>query len=204
MSSKVIENLYHAFRTVPKPRRITGCTVCCTTEAELMNLSRGVREADTFAINTLAHDGIFTVGTEDDYKYFLPRILHEMILDDDFWSLCVDALTTRIKLAGFDGWTEVQKKATLEALLVIFDKYSSEYCSVDLEDWIYGIASVDFDIMPFLEVLDKPKNETKRDALISDVLIDFRSKEGEAVKFSHGSLTYQQYAPIYQWVAGKF
>jgi len=51
--------------------------------------------------------------------------------------------------------------------------------------------------------LEHPNNDSNRDALIWDVLIDIRSKEGEKIKFAHGELTYEQYDPIYRWVAEK-
>lgn len=204
MSSDVIDNLYHAFRKVPQPLKIDGCTQCCTSDAELKALEKGVRGAPIFAVRTLAHDGISTVGNEGDYKYFLPRILHEMFLDDEFYDLCIDALTTWIKKAGFDNWTREEKEVTLSALLAIFEEHCDGLDVIDTMDWLYGIACVDFDVSGFLGVLDRPEHKCLKLKLVLEYLVEIRSKENETVKFWHGYLTYQQYSAIYQWVALQF
>lgn len=204
MSSEVIHNLYHAFRRVRQPLKVTGCTHCCTTDAELKSLEKGVHDAPKFAVATLAHNGMTTVGSQSDYRYFLPRILHEIFIDIDFWFLCVDALTTRIKDAGFDSWSETERLATVAVLHAIFSEHCEELDRVDLEDWLYAIACVDFDVRPYLSVIDERGDEDERHELIFDVLLNIRSKEGEPVKLAHGVLTSAQYDPIYRWVASKF
>lgn len=201
MSLEVIEDIYHAFRRVPQRIKILGCTHCCTTEQELKALEKGVRGAPKSAVKTLAHNGISTVGNELDYKYFLPRILHEFYLDFDFFDLCIDALTTRIKMAGFEDWKAVEKEATLSGLEMVFSQHCKNLHMIDLMDWLYGVAVADFDMTKFLDVLDHPENELKKLELVLDYLVHFRSKANGKVKLSHGYLTSAQYDPIYRWVA---
>jgi len=201
MSIESIEEIYHAFRRVPKRIKILGCTHCCTTEEELKALEKGVREAPRHAVKTLAHNGISTVGNGLDYKYFLPRILHEFYLDFDFFNLCIDALTTRIQMAGFEDWRDVEKQATLTGLEMVFSQHCQKLSMFGLMDWLYGVAVVDFDITKFLDVLDYPENELQKLELVLDYLVHFRSKANGKVKLSHGYLTSAQYDPIYRWVA---
>jgi hypothetical protein len=149
MSLGAIDSLYHAFRKVRQPLKIEGCTQCCTNNAELSDLEKGARGASTRAVQKLAHKGMTTIGSAADYKYFLPRILHEMILNDGFWYFCLDALTTRIQRSGFEEWSEMEKSATLLGFKAIFEKFCAEYDCLDLEGWLYGIACVDFDVTRF-------------------------------------------------------
>jgi len=169
MSSEIIENIYHTFGNVPKPTKILGCTHCCTTEVELQDLERGVQNASTSAVKTLAENGINLVGSEDDYKYFLPRILYEMYLDEDFYKPCIDSLTLRIKQAGFDSWDAEQRKSVVKGLCIVFSKrFENGMSWIDLEDWMYGIACAGFDIRLFLNVLDKPEHEFRKNEFISN------------------------------------
>lgn len=204
MSIEVIEEIYHAFRGVTQPTKIVGCTHCCTTDAELRDLEKGVREASTYAVKTLAHDGIYTVGNESDYRYFLPRILHEMYLDIDFFDLCIDALTTRVIKAGYQHWNDVEKDATTNGLKSIFRRHCSELSIIGIEGWLYGIASTGLGVIGLLDVLDEPKHEAIKKELILDYLVHLRSKKGNKVKFSHGYLTSEEYDPIYRWAANYF
>jgi len=200
MSSKIIEDIYHAFRRVPQPRKVVGCTHCCISEAELKSLSTDVKSAPIKAVQRLAHNGITTVGNESDYKYFLPRILHEMYLDDDFFFLCMDAFTTRIKRSGFDEWSDTERKATLVSLQLIFEKYCGSFDTVWLEDWLYGIALVDFNVSALLEILDKPENELQKLKLVLDCLPFAKRKANGDVRLSHGYLSAKQYQPIQDWL----
>ena len=200
MSQDVIDNLYHAFRKVPQPIKIEGCTVCCVTEEELNDLEKGIHSAAKSSVSTLAHNGMSTVGSADDYKYFLPRILHEMIEDEEFWFLCEDALTRRIKQAGFDNWTIEEKAKTLDALKVIFEKQCKSTNIIELEYWIHALIIAGFDISHFLKLLDKPEHELTKATLILNRFEFPKYKGANKVCIGSDNVTTKQFQPIKDWV----
>ena len=80
-----IDELYAAFSRAPKPQRIDGCE-CCADEGDLRRLlSFHVREIPPDVLSPYASSVLLTVGSVDDYIFFIPRILHVHMLDDSFW-----------------------------------------------------------------------------------------------------------------------
>ena len=80
-----IDGLYSAFSSVPKPLAIDGCE-CCANEEDLRRLlSYAVRDIPPEVLTPYASSALLTVGSVDDYLYFLPRILHIHALDESIW-----------------------------------------------------------------------------------------------------------------------
>jgi len=131
---------------LPQPIKILGCTHCCTTEENLASLSKGVREASSEAVQNLAYNAMSTVGTAKEFKYFLPRILHEMYLDKVFSDLTIGKLTQDIKQAGYDVWVDDEKQAVQTGLVLIFEKHCGELSDIELIYWLHDMACVDFEL----------------------------------------------------------
>jgi len=217
-----IKDLYAAFDKVRRTYNIDGCTHCCISEEELADLANGRHKASSAAISSLAHNAMSTVGDEDAFRYFLPRILDEMIKDLDFWHLCADAFTCRIKDAGFDEWTENEKEQTVRALKTIFDKicHNQKLKSLSLAeqqredqlffkspdggifevlDWIEGMVLANFNITEFLNIVDQKEHELLKTALILDHLDAPNWNSDGTITLCVHNLTPQQFKPIKNW-----
>ena len=101
-----IEQLYTAFADIPRPRHIDGCP-CCITECEIETLlTRDLREIAPEELSTYASCALLTVGSVDDYLYYLPRILHLHAMDE-FWWPDPEVTGSRIHDAEPHSWSAV-------------------------------------------------------------------------------------------------
>jgi hypothetical protein len=70
-----IEALYVAFSHRPRPRAIEGCPCCVGRAREEALLSRPLRAVGADILGFYAFKAMTTFGSEEDFLYFLPRIL---------------------------------------------------------------------------------------------------------------------------------
>lgn len=71
-----VQGLYTAFARVPRPEQVDRCTNCCISEEELVRLVEVSREELTAEeLSAYASNAPDTVGAEEDFRYFLPRLL---------------------------------------------------------------------------------------------------------------------------------
>lgn len=76
---QAVQQLYNAF-DAPRPLAIDGCP-CCTTPQELRELVvTPLRQLDSALLGRYAFKAMSTMGSEQDYLYFLPAILEEYFL----------------------------------------------------------------------------------------------------------------------------
>ena len=72
-----IEKLYASFADIPHPQSIEECHVCCMCYVDTKTLLKvKVREAPLKELGSYGQYAMSTMGSKDDYLYFLPRILH--------------------------------------------------------------------------------------------------------------------------------
>lgn len=73
-----LENVYAAFASVPRPKKIEGCP-CCTTPERLAVLTAGpLRSLDEELLSWYGFKSMTTIGDEQDYLYFIPRLLESL------------------------------------------------------------------------------------------------------------------------------
>ncbi|WP_353543535.1 hypothetical protein, partial [Deinococcus xinjiangensis] len=73
-----LENVYAAFASVPRPKKIEGCP-CCTTPERLAALTAGpLRSLDEELLSWYGFKSMTTIGDEQDYLYFIPRLLESL------------------------------------------------------------------------------------------------------------------------------
>lgn len=73
--AQAVENLYVAFAGVPKPTGIDACP-CCLDEDEIrVVLQAPLRDLSADELQSYAASVLYTVGSWDDFRYFLPRLL---------------------------------------------------------------------------------------------------------------------------------
>ena len=115
----VIPQLYAAFADEPHPGRVNGCTNCCISQEELDFLSITVREAvPADMLKFYAYNVPDTVGTEKDFRYFLPRIL-EASVKGEFTYPDLPWLIRRLTYVPWHtAWTAEQQSSVREFLRV--------------------------------------------------------------------------------------
>lgn len=163
MSLKVaIEDVYDAFTNVEKPRRVDGCP-CCMTEDEYETLTaKPLRELSSAELSEYASDVMLTMGSAEDYQYFLPRILELTIEDDVEWMSSVEITANKIGMAGFSRWNaKKQSSITQLWLAVIRDIATSDphpellgFRSSDIGTWLAAATLIPIAVSPLTDVLE--------------------------------------------------
>ncbi len=82
---RAINSLYTTFAGVPRPRHIDGCD-CCIDKKDIPNLlATPLRELTPNQLSSYASSVFLTVGSEADFRYFLPRILEIAVTQEGWW-----------------------------------------------------------------------------------------------------------------------
>ena len=136
-----IERLYAAFKNVPKPHHVEGCP-CCTSEGEFRNLlAKPLRDITPDELGRYASKALTTVGTEDDFHYFIPRILEVCATEFGWWPEPAIVLK-RMQMAAWKNWPREQTSAVRAFLWANFQRVlGQEESGPDLNDWICAIGN---------------------------------------------------------------
>lgn len=103
-----IDALYQAFRGRKLAGKLEGCP-CCASDAELRELSTTpLRELKTEILESYSWNALWTVGSEDDYRYFAPRLLDLMVREGAFQA---EVIGKKLRLAGWTNWTSEERTA---------------------------------------------------------------------------------------------
>ncbi|HEY4248453.1 MAG TPA: hypothetical protein VGM64_16520 [Lacunisphaera sp.] len=108
--TEVVENVYAVFASVPRPRKIEGCP-CCIEDKEVdVLLAKPLREISPQELSSYASSVFLTVGCEEDFHYFLPRILEITVTDPGWWPH-IEVTGRALGTAQWLKWPDAEKKA---------------------------------------------------------------------------------------------
>src|SRR6266516_2556115 len=147
---QAIEEIYNAFRDVPRPTTVDGCP-CCIDEKEIsILLSKPLRGLSPDDLTHYAASAFLTVGAVEDFLYFLPKILEILASNRDWWP-DPEVVTRAIHTAGFHSWSDSRKKALSRYFdAVTSDLLATEDSGFELDSWICALGRLHIDLTPFL------------------------------------------------------
>lgn len=149
----VIEELYEAFADVPKPKQIIGCP-CCTDQDELDRLNAAdLRTASADVLKSHASSWLLTVGSEADFRFYLPRFLEIMICDPEFQYM-PEPFAAKISQSGFQTWSKRKQNAVEAAFKAMLTIAAREERTYDIEGWVTSLAKSDLPLEPYFAILD--------------------------------------------------
>jgi hypothetical protein len=147
---RAIEDTYDAFRDVPRPATVDGCPCCIDKKGISILLSKPLRDLSPDDLTHYAASAFLTVGAEEDYLYFLPRILEILASKRDWWP-DPEVVTRAIHTAGFHSWPDSRRQVLSRFFdEVVIDLLATEGCGFDLDSWICALARLHVDLAPFL------------------------------------------------------
>ncbi len=151
-----VERLYVVFGKYPLRPDTEPCPHCVDPEDEQSLHLKPLRELDGDDLEKYAWSALYTWGTNEDYKHFLPRLFQ--LAGDPRWSGWVDTpvLFSKLNYGDWHHWPEDEQAAVREYLLALW-RYclSSEVEYVDIGGILCGIAQAADDLTPYLEVWRK-------------------------------------------------
>ena len=152
-----IQNLYAAFSKIRKPLKIEGCE-CCMDEQELRRLlSYDVRSVPMDVLAPYASSAILTVGTVDDYLYFLPRILHTYVLDESFWP-DVEITARAINSTDLSEWPNERLDALKSFLSNLIRSFLAPQQQHRIDDWMCAIGRMGLPVRSYLSDIQSSKD----------------------------------------------
>ena len=161
--SNAIEDLYEAFADIEMPRGIDGCP-CCMAEDEYKTLTaKPLSELSAEELNEYASGALLTMGSEDDYPYFLPRIIELTIEEGPEWLASAEITAQKLQMAGFQQWGEQKQTAINNTwLAVIRELAASEndpellgFISSDIDTWLCAATLIPIPVTPLTDFLDE-------------------------------------------------
>lgn len=112
-----IETVYRRF-AAPAPRAIEGCPCCISKRGVDVLLATPLRELTGQALWSYVSGVFYTVGSERDFRYFLPRIL-DVAINDPGASEGNEVALGKIGLAGWQSW-RADERAAIEDLVDVW------------------------------------------------------------------------------------
>ncbi|MEU6036975.1 hypothetical protein ABZ801_16365 [Actinomadura sp. NPDC047616] len=116
MDERAVEGLYAAFEDVPRPRVVAGCPCCVEPDEDGALLARPLRELGVDDLGRYAAKAMTTWGTDEDFRYFAPRLL-ELAADDAFGWPSVEIVFGKL---GMVPWPQWPQREALERFLAAF------------------------------------------------------------------------------------
>jgi hypothetical protein len=146
-----INDLYRAFQFVRSPelrRASEGRDIGSIRSNLLCKNLRDISEDKIFAYASWA---ITTVGDQDDFMYFLPRILELSSLGSQKYSLQPHYISSKILLSHWPDWTDEQNSSVSLLYKKSFLNSLDDLLHGATWSWLYGMTALDIEIDGLLE-----------------------------------------------------
>jgi hypothetical protein len=152
-----IENVYAAFKDIPKPKFVDGCPCCIDQKGISILLAKPLRELSPDDLTHYAASVFLTVGSVEDFSYFLPRIL-EICVTKTHWWPDPEVIAGALLNSEFHSWPKTRSKAGKDFLnAVIDDLVADDDKGFELDSWICALAKLKFDLNPYLKKIASNK-----------------------------------------------
>ena len=146
-----IENVYDAFKDISKPQFVDGCPCCIDKKGVSILLTKPLRELSPDDLTHYAASVFLTVGSVEDFFYFLPRILEILALNSDWWP-DPEVVTRALHSSGFHTWPLNKSQAVANYFDVkIADILEQDQTGWEIDSWICALGRLQVDLNPFLK-----------------------------------------------------
>lgn len=157
-----IEAVYEAFSDVEKPEFVDGCPCCMTTDEYDALTAKPLRELSSEELNEYSGSALFTMGSEADYQYFVPRILELTKADGAEWLNVVEITGNKLRMAGFDKWSEGKRSAIENLWLEVVRNYlesvtdseTAGWVSFEIDSWLAAATLIPISVVPILTEIE--------------------------------------------------
>jgi hypothetical protein len=137
-----VRRCYAAFAHEQRPRRLDASPLR-DAEAIFRDLtSAPLNELSDEAIGPYSHWAITTVGTEADFRHFLPRILELAACSQSPAMADAEIIAGKVMRADRQEWTDDQKEAVRQLFLAAFQNALDHPVFPRPGDWLCGLAII--------------------------------------------------------------
>lgn len=173
-----IDTLYRVFRRYELRNNTDPCPCCHSTQAELAVHHKPVNKLSSRDLHQYAMDAIYTWGTGDDFKHFLPRLFELLVTDSEEF---VDAASVFSKLT-YESWCSTSWRTWPNPeQSAVSDYFRAVWNAVLISDpmdlrfdgahgWIEAIAQAEHDLSRYLDCWLKLESPNAHRSLASMIV----------------------------------
>ncbi len=196
-----IEAVYAAFSDADRPALVDGCPCCMTADQYETLTAKPLRGLTSVDLTDYACAVMLTMGSEDDFQYFLPRILELTIEDDADWLTSIEGIAEKMQMAGAGRWSENRRTAIEDLWLAnIREMAGSKSNSFEINSWLCAATLIPIPVSPLLDILETTPDIIPRlyntnfetlgqGRLKNSFLKESSDGQGEIVRWLRASLT---------------
>ncbi|HEV2505491.1 MAG TPA: hypothetical protein VGV39_20610 [Mesorhizobium sp.] len=151
---RALDRCYEVFAFYPRPRVLDASPL---RDQDILKplVSLPLRQLDDEQIGPYAGHALTTVGGVDDYRYFLPRILHLATQAQGWPGLDPSLIGEKLKRARWLDWPADEQAAIRHLFEEAWQRALGRHPDEEnAEDWLCGMAALDFGVAAALEAFD--------------------------------------------------
>lgn len=158
-----IDNAYSVFGAYERPTTLTASPTRDASAILATLSSAPLRQLTGGQIGPYSGWALTTVGSVQDYKHFLPRILEQSVVSPLWIGTAPQIIAERLKRADWRSWPPIEQAAITTVFFTAFrqarDGHPDEERSTP--DWLCGLAALEEDIQPLLaEWITEPQQNS--------------------------------------------
>jgi len=157
--SKSINNLYEVFRNVPRPSTIDACPCCVDKKQICTLLKKKLPDITPDEMSGYAASVFLTVGSDSDFRYFIPRIL-DILINEPFWWPDPEIVGRALGTYGWNNFTKDEQTALSNYFdsVLIGNVTSSEPDGSLIDSWLCAASNFYPSWEKYLEIIiNNPK-----------------------------------------------
>lgn len=109
--ANAIENLYAVFAGYPLAHHVAGCPCCVDLKDQRDLHAAPLRHLTTAHLKHYAFSALYTWGTVDDFKHFLPRLLELTAGGRSVGDVDLEVTYAKLAYADWTTWPDAERKA---------------------------------------------------------------------------------------------
>ncbi len=151
--SDAIEALYATFARYKLNGPVDGCPHCTSSEDDRLLNSDPLQKLPPANLERFAFKAVSTLGTLEDFKHFLPRILELAALGGNIGHTLFEIILGKLDYAGWTHWPQREGQAIRDYLSALWQHQLCHYpAPVDADDCLCGIGNCESDLRPYLQI----------------------------------------------------
>ncbi|WP_141514351.1 MULTISPECIES: hypothetical protein [unclassified Rhizobium] len=149
-----LETLYPAFFEYPFPSSLDASPLRDAEKILTALKSAPLREINAAELGPYAASAITTVGSVDDFRHFLPRILHCALFNTSAPGFEPPTVASKLLLCDWQQWPIAQQTAIANFFYSAwaYKRLQDPDSGASAWDWIVAIAMLDLQFQPCLDL----------------------------------------------------
>ena len=147
-----VEGLYSTFASYKLHGPVVGCPHCTSLADDERLRSRPLRDLHAGDLQRFAFKAMSTLGTVEDFKHFLPRMLEIAAQEGEVGDTDFEVLMGKLHDAEWSTWPSPERAAVERFLTALWWGVLGTYpAPADIDTYLCGLGRAGDDLSPFLD-----------------------------------------------------